>query len=259
MKHGFCEQAVVPVRSQPGDHFEMCNQLLFGDLVFVKDSLNDWLLIETIDDNYEGWVDNKQIKIIDQKRFENLQKEQANYSLETCSNLNSTDGNKILRLTQGARLPLFSEGKFQINDHLFNFTGKVSTPTEKPSAKNIIRIAQLYLGSPYLWGGRSPFGIDCSGLTQIVFKICGIQIKRDTSQQAQQGETINFLQEAKPADLAFFENKEGNINHVGILLDNTSIIHASGIVRIDKIDHQGIYNNDTGKYSHPLRLIKRVF
>ncbi|RLD44409.1 MAG: hydrolase Nlp/P60 [Bacteroidetes bacterium] len=257
MKYGFCEQAVVPVRSQPGEQQEMTNQLLFGDLVFVKDSLNDWLLIETSNDNYEGWIDKKQIQIIDQNIFKDHQKEHPIYSLELCSNAVS-ESKKALRLTMGARLPNYSNGHFQIKDQLYYFTGNTSNPKEKAGNKQIVQTAQNYLGSPYLWGGRSPFGIDCSGFTQIVFKMCGKQLQRDASQQIEQGETVNLLQEAKAADLAFFENREGNINHVGILLNNTSIIHAYGIVRIDEIDHQGIYNTDTKKYTHQLRIIKRI-
>lgn len=172
MKYGFCEQAVVPVRSQPGEQQEMTNQLLYGDLVFVKDSLNDWLLIETSNDNYEGWIDKKQIQIIDQNIFKDHQKEHPIYSLELCSNAVS-DSKKALRLTMGARLPNYSNGHFQIKDQLYYFTGNTSNPKEKAGNKQIVQTAQNYLGSPYLWGGRSPFGIDCSGFTQIVFKMCG--------------------------------------------------------------------------------------
>ena len=257
MKYGICEQAVVPVRSQPGDQQEMSNQLLFGDLVYIKDTLNDWLLIETPNDNYEGWIDEKQIQFIDENTFDSLQKEIPIYSLEACSNAFS-ENRKILRLTQGARLPGFLNGRFQINNQSYLFKGNTSRTEQKISSEQIVQIAQLYLGSHYLWGGRAPFGIDCSGFTQIVYKMCGVQLQRDASQQVAQGETVNLIHEAKAADLAFFENKDGNINHVGILLDNTSIIHASGIVRIDKIDHQGIYNADSKKYTHQLRVIKRL-
>ena len=258
MRYGFCEQAVVPVRSQPGDHYEMSNQLLFGDIVFVKDVQNDWLLLETADDRYEGWADKKQIQIIDQKLFQNLRAEKPVYSLELCSNLLSENGEIPLRFTQGARLPGFSDGRFTVGGQFFLFTGKATNAGQQSSQEQIIQIAQLYPGSPYLWGGRSPFGIDCSGFSQIVFKMCGIQLQRDASQQVEQGETVNLIHEALPADLAFFENKEGIINHVGILLDNAHIIHASGMVRIDKIDHHGIFNEDTGQYSHQLRVIKRM-
>ena len=112
------------------------------------------------------------------------------------------------------------------------------------------------MNSPYLWGGRAFYGIDCSGLTQVVYKIFGIRITRNSYQQIKMGHTVEFIREAQPGDLAFFDDKEGNIKHVGILLDQKRIIHASGLVRIDKIDHQGIYHEGKNKYTHKLRLIK---
>jgi cell wall-associated NlpC family hydrolase len=125
------------------------------------------------------------------------------------------------------------------------------------STKGIIENAYMYLHSPYLWGGRTPFGIDCSGFTQMVYKLAGIRLKRDASQQAEQGTLINLIDEARQGDLAFFDNEEGRIIHVGIMLPNNKIIHASGKVRIDSIDHHGIYNLETKKYTHNLRIIKR--
>jgi cell wall-associated NlpC family hydrolase len=109
-----------------------------------------------------------------------------------------------------------------------------------------------------LWGGKSPFGIDCSGFTQVVYKLNGYKLPRDANQQVNLGEPLSFVEEAEAGDLAFFDNEEGRIVHVGILLNNQSIIHASGYVRVDKFDHYGIFNQDTGKYSHTLRVIKRL-
>ncbi len=129
---------------------------------------------------------------------------------------------------------------------------------EKSIISSIIEFSKSYLNAPYLWGGKSPFGIDCSGFVQVVFKMNGIHLSRDASQQANAGENVSLLDEARPGDLLFFDNDEGDIIHVGILMEDKKIIHASGKVRIDVIDHQGIYNNDIKKYTHKLRLIKRI-
>jgi cell wall-associated NlpC family hydrolase len=115
-----------------------------------------------------------------------------------------------------------------------------------------------FLNAPYMWGGRSPFGIDCSGFTQAVYKLKRIKLLRDASQQSTLGEPLSFLTEAEPGDLAFFDNEEGLISHVGIITDQQHIIHASGKVRIDRIDHEGIYNDEEKRYTHLLRIIKRI-
>ena len=128
-----------------------------------------------------------------------------------------------------------------------------------PNYTRLLENAYMYLNSPYLWGGRSPFGIDCSGFTQMVFKLCGISLPRDTGQQVELGVTINLIEESKTGDLVFFDNAEGKISHVGIIIPGNQIIHASGKVRIDRIDHQGIYNDEMKNYSHNLRVIKRIF
>ena len=118
--------------------------------------------------------------------------------------------------------------------------------------------ALIILNAPYVWGGRSPLGIDCSGLTQIVYRLQGIDLPRDAYQQAKVGTTLSFIEESEVGDLAFFDDKEGKVIHVGIILEDNHIIHASGKVRIDRIDQQGIFNSEIGKHTHKLRLIKSI-
>jgi gamma-D-glutamyl-L-lysine dipeptidyl-peptidase len=133
-----------------------------------------------------------------------------------------------------------------------------ATPTLlRFNAENINDVASQYLDVSYLWGGKSLSGIDCSGFCQQVFKQFGIKLPRDAYQQAELGEVVGFLQEVECGDLAFFDNEEGRITHVGMMLNIHEIIHSSGKVRIDKIDHQGIINSETGARTHKLRIIKR--
>ena len=166
--------------------------------------------------------------------------------------------NQICPVVIGSSLPLFNEHKFNFGGVDFTFDGNV-IDSDKSDITRLLEHAYMYLNSPYLWGGRSPFGIDCSGFTQIVFKLCGIVLQRDARLQAEHGTTINLIEESKPGDLAFFDNAEGKISHVGIIIPGNQIMHASGRVRIDKIDHQGIYNEELKGYSHNLRVIKRYF
>lgn len=259
MKYGICELASVPVRIQPGDQYEMINQLIFGDVVVVLDVHKNWLLIESADDQYDGWIDVKQITPIDNNDYENLITLNRFYSLELSTICFSKNGANNLIIPFGSRIPLFHNGQFKILKKQYHFEGKVWHAYKKANREELGNIAKMYLGVPYLWGGRSPFGIDCSGLIQMVFKMCGIFLPRDSAQQVLQGNTINFIHEARTGDLAFFDNDEGKIIHVGIILENNKIIHASGKVRIDNIDHQGIFNNDVNQYTHNLRVIKSFF
>jgi gamma-D-glutamyl-L-lysine dipeptidyl-peptidase len=120
-----------------------------------------------------------------------------------------------------------------------------------------------FMGAPYLWGGRTPSGVDCSGLIQMLYILMGIYLPRDASQQVLEGDAVELLDLCEPGDLAFFENEEGRIVHVGLILTRNDdgdlrIAHASGRVRIDRLDHQGIFDQEAGSYSHKLRTIRRV-
>ena len=156
----------------------------------------------------------------------------------------------------GSTLPSFDKKIFKLGEKEIKFQGLT---TKGLKNKNLlIEYAMLYLNAPYLWGGRSPFGIDCSGLTQMTYRLQGTEIPRDAQQQAELGKTLSFIEESQPGDLAFFDNSEGKIIHVGLILENNYIIHASGKVRIDRLDQQGIYNNEIRSHTHKLRLIKSI-
>lgn len=243
----FCRVAIAPIRKSPTDVSEMISQLLFGELVTFIDRQNNWILIKTFSDNYEGWIDEKQIHYITEEEAITWNKEQT----ITTKNIQITGALGKINLTQGAYISKTSPTNFQIGTHCYESKYKITQPT-------IQQFAKTYLNTPYLWGGKSNYGIDCSGFSQIVFRRQGIEIPRDASQQVLEGITIP-RNKAQLGDLAFFTNEIGRVIHVGILLSKSKIIHASGRVKIDKLDDTGIWSEELGKYSHTLSVIKRLF
>jgi cell wall-associated NlpC family hydrolase len=257
MNYGICPLSVVPIRSTSSDSSEMVSQLLFGEMVEVIGRKGkNWSKVRCTWDNYIGWVDTKQIKPITPAEYEEYQNNFA-CSIELMQGAMTKEHS--VPVTIGASLPKYDGMNFSLNGTNYTFSGQAVAPSDlEPSSELLTKIARRYLYAPYQWGGRSPFGIDCSGLTQIIFKMIGIKLPRDAAQQVEVGEIVDFVEQAQAGDLAFFENKKGAITHVGLLLEDGKIIHASGQVRIDKVDHFGIFNVDTEKYTHKLRVAKRV-
>ncbi len=255
--YGICNLSMIPVRSEPSDKSEMVSQLLFGEAVEVLDKHESWRKVRLCYDDYIGWVDKKQIISIEEEELKKNSTQPSTATLDIVQIVIFNQSN-IIPVVLGSTLPAYQNKKFRIGNTEYIYDGNVKL-FSSPDPSNIVEHAFMYLNAPYLWGGRSPFGLDCSGYTQMVFKLCGILLKRDANQQAQQGRTINLLEESKPGDLAFFENQEGKITHVGIILSGNKIIHASGKVHVDKLDHQGIFSEETNKYTHKLRVIKRFF
>lgn len=256
MNFAICDLSVIPLRSETSDQSEMISQLLFGEVVEVRERARQWLRVRTFWDSYDGWIDEKQVQPITLKTFRELTATPLHCALDTAGIAQSKF--RSLRLLTGSSLPYFKEGRFRVNEEEFTFNGQVTDPAAADITRQIPAFARSFLNTPYLWGGRSVFGIDCSGFTNVVFKLAGIQLRRDAWQQGEQGVLISFIDQARAGDLAFFHNEEGRINHVGIILDDQQIIHASGRVRIDTIDHYGIFNEEQKKYSHQLRLVKRI-
>ncbi|HEY1025643.1 MAG TPA: C40 family peptidase [Sphingobacteriaceae bacterium] len=254
---GICKLSSAPLRCEPADRSEMISQLLFGDHFEVLELAGKWVRIRMAYDGYEGWMDPKQAMTIDGELFDKLSFSADILGLEVCHSVVRTDVGELLYLLPGSSLPELQDRQFRINDAVFQLKTTAVKPDLKGFKTGIEQAAMFYLNAPYLWGGRSPFGIDCSGFSQIVFKQFSIRLKRDAWQQALQGDLVGFLQEARAGDLAFFDNDEGRITHVGIMLGNDKIIHASGHVRVDPIDDQGIFNRELNRYTHKLRVIKR--
>ncbi|RZJ72819.1 C40 family peptidase [Flavobacterium sp.] len=249
---GICNLAIIPLRAESSDRSEIVSQVLFGEHFTVLETKSNWTRVRLAFDGYEGWIDTKQYQKISEHDFNQLS---ANATVMNSDLIEYVTGpnNALLPIPLGASLSFLNSDEINVSN--FEFEGfKVSG--ERPKS-NLIPTAYLYLNAPYLWGGKTPFGIDCSGLTQMVYKLNGYKLSRDASQQALEGEPLSFIEESEPGDLAFFDNDEGNIIHVGLIMENNYIIHASGKVRIDRLDHLGIYNAETNRHTHKLRVIKK--
>tara|TARA_Y100000589_G_scaffold328173_1_gene371688 strand:- start:574 stop:1347 length:774 start_codon:yes stop_codon:yes gene_type:complete len=257
MKYGITELSLVPGRAEASDKSEMVTQLLFGDTFSIIESTNKFIKIKLQYDNYECWICKKQCLAIEKEEF--LKISNSPYHCTTDLVQAISYKNNVLPIVMGSSLPNYEEKTFSISDHQVIYNGNISTPNRIGTKDKIVEDALMYLNAPYLWGGRSPFGIDCSGFTQVVYKINNIVIPRDANKQAKLGVGYSFIEEAEAGDVAFFDNEEGKINHVGILIDKNRIIHSSGKVRIDTLDHQGIFNKETNSYSHKLRIVKNFF
>ena len=239
---------VIPLRTKPSEQAEMSSQLLFGELFTVLEMSEKWLYIRNQADSYEGWIDRKTATEISAEEFARFSAQTPMYIFKPVAEC--FVGNGKITLPAGSLVRSFDDYEFPPDC----LTKRGQQP---PSGNLIASIAESFLNASYLWGGKTIFGIDCSGLVQVVFGICGVQLPRDASQQAECGELVPSLAEAETADLAFFENAEGKIIHVGILLDNETIIHSSGKVKIEKINNSGIISQSTGEYTHQLKFIKR--
>ncbi len=228
--------SLIPCRKDPSDQSEMVTQLLYGELFEITETLDNWIKIKTLHDQYESYIDKKQ--------GEEAQKIKSNtVNLKNC-----------------IHTPIYID--HHKNEPNILFAGSlVENEPIKSDEKNIEKITKQFLNAPYLWGGRTVAGIDCSGFTQLIYRLLEKNIPRDAYQQAELGDVVSFVTETKTGDLAFFDNAEGRITHVGIVLksgEDIHIIHASGKVRIDKLDHHGIFDADKMTYSHQLRIIKRL-
>lgn len=257
MEYGICPLSIVPMRAEPSDLSEMVNQVLFGEAFKIIDQRKLWYRIRLAHDGYEGWIDKKQALVVSEDYYQSLSSTSLPLSGAPVDILQSEDHLNHIMVVQGSFLPGLNEND-QVKIAQQNYTAPHEIIREKGPKSDLVEWAYSYLNTPYLWGGRSPFGIDCSGFTQLVYRMIGVSIPRDASQQAQKGEALSFIEEAEPGDLAFFDNNEGKIIHVGILLKDNYIIHASGKVRLDRLDQSGIHNAELRTHTHRLRVIKKI-
>jgi gamma-D-glutamyl-L-lysine dipeptidyl-peptidase len=247
-----CENVYVPLRSAPSHKSEMLSQILFGEKYRIVDQIGHWTKVETIFDNYSGWIDN------DHQQFTEDHGDSAGQVLSRSLLCFRSDKTKLV-LEAGCEVyvPDFESKEFYAGKNRYSALSDFSPAYFKVN-ESFPDTAVRFINTPYIWGGRIASGIDCSGFVQLVYKIHGIAIPRDSWQQANAGENISFLDGCRAGDLVFFDNEVGQISHVGMILSGGSVIHASGRVRIDTIDHHGIFRNEINAYSHKLRTIRRI-
>jgi gamma-D-glutamyl-L-lysine dipeptidyl-peptidase len=252
MENYICKNVFVPLRSAPSHKSEMLSQVLFGEKYTVTDKAGSWMKIETIFDSYPGWID------MDHLQHSETDNRDGGSVLNRALLCFKSDKTKIV-LEPGCEIfnPDFENKFFFAGNDRYTTVAEFNKDYISTS-DSIVDTAMKFLNSPYIWGGRIPSGIDCSGLTQLVYKIHGTTIPRDSWKQAEAGKVVDFIDQAEPGDLVFFDNDRGKISHVGMIISRGLVIHASGRVRIDSIDHQGIYKQEIAGYSHKLRMIKRI-
>jgi hypothetical protein len=258
MKHGIILLPLVALRSSADEEAELDTQLLYGEVLTILEEKERWLYVQNFSDSQRGWVDIKTITAISAEDFEKFAQTsecKVYRPLLECGCYQSKEkvllpGGSIIHDLRN--ITLLGSEKIYHPDPI-----EIIYPKEA-SGKLVLEIALQYLNAPYLWGGKSIMGIDCSGLVQIACSVAGIRLPRFSAAQAQTGETVHFLTDARTGDLAFFGKESEKITHVGILLNNELILHASGWVKIEKIDSEGIISKVSGKHTHNLRVIKRI-
>lgn len=251
MQYGICNLSVIPLRAQASERSEMVSQVLFGETFEILEWQEGWVRIVTALDKYEGWVGALQFNMLGHIAYRTLRMEPPQLTNRAVTQAWKVSDNSVAYLPIGSSLSFLTGTLCTIGSEKWEIVGEMG------ELEPLAVTAKSFLNTPYLWGGRTHYGIDCSGFTQAVLRLHGVNVRRDASQQVEQGTLVENLKQTQLGDLAFFENPQGKITHVGILLGNGEIIHASGRVKIDTIDDEGIYSAELKRYTHKLRAVKR--
>lgn len=251
---------VTPVRQEPSEGSEQLTQLLFGEVCEVLERLSRWTKIRSTVDGQEGWVDFKMLTSTDIQYLMSDIRTVVSVPMAVATDMETGEE---LMLTLGTRLPNYAHGTFEVfnKKFLINPMQAMKLVNAGATGAEICAVAQSLLNAPYLWGGKNVMGMDCSGFTQVVYSVFGVNLLRNAREQITQGVLVPSLTEAQAGDLAFFDHADRdpqatNVSHVGILLDNKKIIHCSGCVHVDDIDEMGIHLPN-GELTHHLVQIKR--
>lgn len=247
MLYGISPLSTVAVRSTPEAHSPLLSMALYGDSFKIIEQRKFWYKIRLSYDATEGWVEKNQAVEITENQFNDIQNQKPIYCQELTGFI-QTKKNLLMPVLLGANI-----NQAAILQH--KFEGQTNIQASK---SGIVNTALLYLNAPYLMGGLIPFGIDAAGLSQMAYRLNGYKLSRTALEQSKQGEALSFIEESEVGDLAFFDNSEGSIDHVGIILPDNHILHCHGQVRIDRLDHTGIFNMQSNQYSHSLRVIKKL-
>jgi hypothetical protein len=252
MEYGISNLSIIPLRAEANDRSEQVSQVLFGETFEIIEWKDNWVKIVTAFDNYTGWIGRLQFIMLGHLAFRRFKQTPPPITYRPVTQAWKIANNSVLFLPAGSSLAFLEGTTCRIGNEQFEIIGEIG------ESENLAVTATSFLNAPYLWGGRTHFGIDCSGFTQAVFKLQGVNLLRDACMQAEQGYSIDSLHDTRLGDLAFFQNSEGKIVHVGILLNQEKIIHSSGKVKIDSMDEQGIYSEELKRNTHKLHSIRRI-
>lgn len=244
-----CNLSVVPLRADASHRSEVVTQVFFGETFEIIEEGKDFDKVRLSHDQYEGWIQHQQYGLLHSKQNEN-------HKIVDIQGAKAVSMERAVQLLPGTSI---YGNSITIGEETYYITGELRHPSLEDFDKELFKLIGYYRNSPYMWGGRTVLGIDCSGFSQQIYKHFGVSLLRDAYQQAESGTVVDFLPEIEVGDLAFFDNEDGKITHVGVMLDKDTIIHASGSVRVDQMDSNGIYNADLQKYTHKLRIVKRYF
>lgn len=260
MEYSICYYTFIPLRAEPSERSEMVSQILFGEIVEILEERTDkgFCYVRNTFDDYTGWCNIKLLYSLNPEEYQEYISGRILITTDILSIIKGSDKNRNLYLSAGSTLSLSNHNSLRVFNKIYQIDDQLISERKDSQLSQIMDSALKFLNVPYLWGGRSSFGTDCSGFVQNIYKQAGISLPRDAREQFSIGNVIDYIEDALEGDLLFFENENKEIIHTGVYSGNNRIIHASGCVKQEKVDNTGIISELNGTYSHKLAGIKRV-